>query len=173
MINFSEIQPGDLIKVLLNIDDVDDEIYAVTKDNREDYLIVNYYLDTSLVYKGARVYEIDENEELVQHENLCEHYPDGCSIFSKINDGMYCLKEEIEDDMDSEIIDESDEDSDLEGFVVPDDEIDGQVIPPSSQVQIDKAWNEWQPTSPGSRKFKEVVDSIEEFAKMHADNLNF
>jgi hypothetical protein len=75
--------------------------------------------------------------------------------------------------MDSEIIDESDEDSDLEGFVVPDDEIDGQVIPPSSQVQIDKAWNEWQPTSPGSRKFKEVVDSIEEFAKMHADNLNF
>jgi len=75
--------------------------------------------------------------------------------------------------MDSDIIDESDEESDLEGFIVPDDEIDGQVIPPSSHKEVDREWNEWKPTSPGSRKFKQVVDSIEEFAKIHADNLNF
>ena len=173
MINFSEIQPGDLLKVLLNIDDVDDEMYAITKENRDDYLIVNYYLDTSKVYKGARVYEIDEAEELVQQENLCEHYPDGTSLFTDIGDSMYCISEEIDDDMDSDIIDESDEESDLEDFIVPDDEIDGQVIPPNSHKQVDKAWNEWEPTSPGSRKFKRVVDSLEEFAKMHADNLNF
>ena len=173
MINFSEIQPGDLIKVLLNIDDVDDEMYATTIENMNDYLTVNYYLDTSLVYKGARVYELDENEELVQPENMCEHYPDGTSVFCKIGDSMYCIKDEIDEDMESDIIDKSDEESDLEGFIVPDDEIDGQVIPPSSHREVDREWNEWEPTSPGSRKFKQVVDSIEEFAKMHADNLNF
>ena len=59
MINFSEIQPGDLLKVLVNIDDVDDETYAITSENMKDYLVVKYYLDTSKVYKGARVYELD------------------------------------------------------------------------------------------------------------------
>jgi hypothetical protein len=118
MINFSEIQPGDLLKVLLNIDDVDDEMYAITKENRDDYLIVNYYIDTSKVYKGARVYEIDEAEELVQQENLCEHYPEGASLFTDIGNSMYCISEEIDDDMDSDIIDESDEESDLEDFIV-------------------------------------------------------
>ena len=46
MINFSEIQPGDLLKVLVNIDDIDDETYAIAKENMKDYLVVNYYLDT-------------------------------------------------------------------------------------------------------------------------------
>ena len=43
MINFSEIQPGDLLKVLVNIDDIDDETYAIAKENMKDYLVVNYY----------------------------------------------------------------------------------------------------------------------------------
>lgn len=173
MIKFSEIQPGDLIKVLLNIDDIDDEVYALTNENMKDYLTVRYYMETSLVYKGARVYHLDENEELVQPENLCEHYPDGTTLFTNIGDSMHCFTDEIDDDMDSDIIDESDEEGDLEGFIVPDDEIDGQVIPPSSHREIDREWNEWEPTSPGSRRFKKVVDSLEEFAKMHTDNLNF
>lgn len=173
MINFSEIQPGDLIKVLLHIDDIDDEVYAKVNENMNDYLTVNYYMETSLVYKGAQVYNIDENEELVQPENLCEHYPHGTSIFTNIGDLMYCITDEIDDDMDSDIIDESDEDSDLDGFIVPDDEIDGEVIPPSSHREVDREWEQWEPMSPGSRKFKKVVDSLEEFAKMHADNLNF
>ena len=86
---------------------------------------------------------------------------------------MYCISDEIDEDIDSDIIDESDEESDLEGFIVPDDEIDGMVMPPGSHREVDREWNDWEPTSPGSRKFKEVVDSIEEFAKRHADNLNF
>jgi hypothetical protein len=173
MINFSEIQPGDLIRVLLNIDDVDDEIYAITKENRDDYLIVNYYLETSFVYKGARVYELDDNEELVQQENLCEHFPEGESIFKRVDDMLYCIDDEIESDIESVFIDESDEESDLEGFIVPDDEIDGEVIPPVGHKEIDQEWADWEPRSPGSRRFKELVDSIEGFARMHADNLNF
>ena len=42
MINFSEIQPGDLIKVLLNIDDVDD--WQTIEDGYVD-IIKNYTKD--------------------------------------------------------------------------------------------------------------------------------
>ena len=39
MINISEIQPGELIKVLVNLeDDIEDEIYAKVKENNRDYV---------------------------------------------------------------------------------------------------------------------------------------
>ena len=57
--------------------------------------------------------------------------------------------DDIDSDEDSEIIDESDDDgSDLEDFIVPDDEVDGMVIPPPNNATIDKEWNEWEPRSP-------------------------
>ena len=36
MFEFSEIQPGDLIRVLLNFDDVDDDAYALVEEHCED-----------------------------------------------------------------------------------------------------------------------------------------
>ena len=43
MINFSDIQPGDLIKVLVNLeDDIEDEMYASVKETHDDYLVVSY-----------------------------------------------------------------------------------------------------------------------------------
>ena len=49
MINFYEIQPGDLVRVLVNIeDDIEDELYAKVKENNKDYLVVSYYSETSL-----------------------------------------------------------------------------------------------------------------------------
>ena len=76
MINFYEIQPGDLVRVLVNIeDDIEDELYATVKENNEDYLVVSYYSETSLTYKCARLYELDETkDELVQETNLSEHH---------------------------------------------------------------------------------------------------
>ena len=56
MIVFSEIRPGDLIKVLVVVDDVEDELYANVEENREDYLIVKYYSESSLVYKNCLLY---------------------------------------------------------------------------------------------------------------------
>ena len=72
MINFYEIQPGDLVRVLVNIeDDIEDELYATVKENNEDYLVVSYYSETSLTYKCARLYELDETkDELVQEMSL-------------------------------------------------------------------------------------------------------
>jgi len=175
MIQFCEIQPGDLVKVLVNIeDDIEDELYAKVKENYTDYLVVSYYSETSMTYKCARLYEFDETkDELVQNENLSEHHhlPE---FFVNVKDNLYALIDDIDSEEDSEIIDESDDDgSDLEDFIVSDDHVDGIVIPPSNHASIDKEWDEWEPRSPGSLRFKETVNMIEKYAKEHADEMNF
>ena len=175
MINFYEIQPGDLVRVLVNIeDDIEDELYARVKENKEDYLVVSYYSETSLTYKCARLYELDETkDELVQSENISEHHQSP-NYFTNVKDNLYAMIDDIDSDEDSEIVDDSDDEgSDLEDFIVPDDEVDGMVIPPPNNATIDKEWNEWEPRSPGSMRFKEMVNNIETQAKIQADELNF
>ena len=50
MIKISEIQPGELIKVLVNLeDDIEDEIYAKVNEVHNDYLVVSYYSETSFL----------------------------------------------------------------------------------------------------------------------------
>ena len=51
--------------------------------------------------------------------------------------------------------------------------LDYGAYPQMPYEAIDKEWNEWKPTSPGARSFKEKVDAIENMAKMRADNLSF
>ena len=174
MINFSEIQPGDLIRVLVNLEDIEDEMYAKVKENNKDYLVVSYYSETSMTYKGARIHEYeDDKDELVQIDNISEHHqaPD---YFINVKDNLYVMIDDIDSDEDSEIYDESDDDgSDLDDFIVPDHQIDGIIIPPSNKAAIDKEWNEWEPRSPGSMRFKETVNAIETYAKIQADELNF
>jgi len=175
MINFSEIQPGDLVRVLVNIeDDIEDELYAKVKENNEDYLVVSYYSETSMTYKCAQLYELDETkDELVQNENLSEHHQSP-EYFKHVKDNLYVMIDEIDSTENSEIIDESDDDgSDLDDFIVSDDQIDGMVIPPPNNATIDKEWNEWEPRSPGSKRFKEIVNAIETHAKIQADEMNF
>ena len=55
-------------------DDIEDEVYAKVKENNKDYVVVSYYSETSMTYKGARLYELEERDELVQEENLSEHH---------------------------------------------------------------------------------------------------
>lgn len=174
MIKFSNIQPGEIIKVLVSLeDDIEDEMYAKVKENHEDYLVVSYYSETSMTYKGAQIYELEENDELVQAANLSEHHTE-TNVLGNVKDNLYVINDEIDSDKDSEIINESDDDgSDLDGFIVSDSEVDGVIIPPSNHAIIDKEWSEWNPRSPGSLRYKKTVDNIESFAKSHADDLNF
>jgi TusA-related sulfurtransferase len=174
MINISEIQPGELIKVLVNLeDDIEDEIYAKVKENNRDYVVVSYYTETSMTYKGARLYELEDNDELVQEENLSEHHQSN-NYFKNVKDNLYCMIDEIDSEEESDIIDESDDSgSDLEDFIVSDSEVDGIVIPPSNYRVIDKEWKEWEPRSPGSLRYKQMVDNIESIARVQADELNF
>ncbi|QOR60196.1 hypothetical protein [Bathycoccus sp. RCC716 virus 1] len=174
MINFSEIQPGDLVRVLVNLEDIEDEMYAKVKENNEDYLVVSYYSETSMMYKGARIHEYeDDKDELVQIDNLSEHHQTQ-DYFLNVKDNLYVMIDDIDSDEESEIYDESDDDgSDLDDFIVPDNQVDGMVIPPSNKDTIDKEWNEWEPRSPGSIRFKQTVNAIETYAKIQADELNF
>lgn len=174
MINISEIQPGELIKVLVNVeDDIEDEMYAKVKENNNDYIVVSYYSETSMTYKGARLYELEDKDELVQEENLSEHHQ-SIDFFKNVKENLYYMIDEIDSDEDSDIIDESDDDgSDLEGFIVPDSECIGMISIPENHRQINKDWKDWEPRSPGSIRYKKMVDDIEKFAKIQEDELNF
>jgi hypothetical protein len=169
MIVPSEIVQDDIVKLLVNEDNLEDEMFAVVG--------MNTGLTTELIYKSACVYKLDEDElSPAPYESVMEHYPSGTSFsdleMKSLGDGMYaCLAEIDIEDSDSDIYDEG-TDSEMEDFIVSDSEIDGQVIPPANHASIDKEWNEWKPTSPGARSFKEKVDAIETMAKMHADNLS-
>ena len=111
-------------------------------------------------------------------ESVMEHHTGEATFedieMKRLGDDMYAYYSEIDiEDEDSDIYDQTDEDTDLEGFVVSDSEIDGNVSLPPDHELVDKEWNEWKPSSPGSLKFKELVNRIEERTKNQVDNVNF
>ena len=179
MIVPSEILENDIVKLLANEDDIEDEFFALVGMNTGLTLGVRYLNHTELIYKSACVYQLEDGDmSAAPYESVMEHYPYGTTFedleFKMIGDGLYSHLEEIDtEDSASEINDEDESDSEMDDFIVPDDEIDGQVIPPSNYKSIDKEWNEWKPSTPGARSFKETVDAIEALAKIHADNLSF
>ena len=179
MIVPSEIIEDDIVKVLVNEDGMEDQMYGVVAMNTGNTLGLRYLNPTELFYKSACVYELEtESLSPAPYESVMEHYPSGTTFedleMKSLGNRMYAYLADIDiEDSDSEIYDEDESDSEMDDFIVPDDHIDGEVIPPSDYKAIDKEWNDWQPLSPGSRRYKELVDSVEEFAKMQADNLNF
>mgnify|MGYP006088539985 FL=1 len=178
MIVPSEIVQDDIVKLLVNEDNLEDEMFAVVGMNTGLTLGVKYLNPTELIYKSACVYKLDEDElSPAPYESVMEHYPSETTFsdleMKSLGQGMYAYLEEIDiEDSDSDIYDEV-TDSEMEDFIVSDSEVEGQVIPPANHASIDKEWNEWKPTSPGARSFKERIDAIETMAKMHADNLSF
>ena len=174
-IEFSEIQPGDLLKVLVNIDDVEDEQYARVEENRDDYLIILYYSESSFSYKRAPVYTLDEETNLIRGDSILEHHACRDNVFTCVNDvdRMYVITSEQDSEVESVLCDESDEDiSSTDTFIVSDSEIECIELPPDHET-IDRQWNEWQPRSPGSTRFKQTVDAIEEKARLQMDEVNF
>ena len=181
MIVASDINQNDIVKLLVNEDGIEDEMYGVVGMNTGLVLGIRYLNATELVYKSACVYQLEDDEHDMSpapYESVMEHYPNGTTLedleFKSLGDNMYAHLDEIDiEDSDSEIYDEDETDSEMDDFIVPDDEIDGQVIPPSDYKTVDKEWNAWEPRSPGARSFKETVNMIEMHAKNHADALNF
>ena len=177
MIVPSEIVQDDIVKLLVNEDNLEDEMFAVVGMNTGLTLGVKYLNPTELIYKSACVYKLDEDElSPAPYESVMEHYPSETTFsdleMKSLGQGMYVYLEEIDvEDSDSDIYDEV-TDSEMEDFIVSDSEVEGQVIPPANHASIDKEWNEWKPTSPGAKSFKERIDAIETMAKMHADNLS-
>ena len=179
MIVPSEIIEDDIVKLLVNEEDVEDEMYAVVGMNTGLVLGVRYLNPTELIYKSACVYQLEDGDmNPAPYESVMEHYPSGTTFedleMKSLGDKMYAFYSEIDiEDSDSEIYDDDESDSEMDDFIVPDDEIDGHMIPPSNHKSIDKEWNEWKPSTPGAKSFKDTVDAIEALVKVHADNLSF
>ena len=81
MIVPTEINQDDIVKVLVNEDGIEDEMYGVVGMNTGSTLGLRYLNPTELFYKGACVYEI-EPEELspAPFESVMEHYPSGTTF---------------------------------------------------------------------------------------------
>jgi hypothetical protein len=179
MIVPSEIIENDIVKLLVNEDDMEDEMFAVVGLNTGQTLGVKYLNPTELIYKSACVYQLEDGDlNPAPYESLMEHHPSGTTFedleMKSLGNRMFAYLSEIDiEDSDSEIYDDDEEtDSEMNDFIVPDDEVEGEIIPPPNHATIDKEWNEWTPSSPGARSFKERVDAIETMARLHADNLS-
>jgi hypothetical protein len=179
MIVPSEIKENDIVKLLVNEDDIEDEFLAVVGMNTGLTLGVRYLNPTELIYKSSCVYQLEDGDmNPAPYESVMEHYPSGTTFedleMKSLGNRMYAYLAEIDiEDSDSEIYDEDESDSEMNDFIVPDDHIDGEVGRPCDYKAIDKEWNAWEPRSPGARSFKDTVDAIEAMAKAHADNLSF
>ena len=170
MIVPSEIHQDDIVKVLVNEDGIEDEMYAVVAMNTGRTLGLHYLSPTDSIYKSACVYKLDKSEmSPAPYDSLMEHYPTGTTFedleMKRVDADMYSLYSEIDmDDSDSDVHEmplDSDTDSEMADFVVPDSEVEGQNIVPPDYAAVDKEWEEWEPSSAGARSFKETINMIE------------
>ena len=169
MIVPSDINQDDIVKVLVNEDGVEDQMYGIVGMNTGKTLGLRYLNATELVYKNACVYELESTElSPAPYESVMEHFPIGTTFedleMKPLGMNRFAFYSEIDiEDSDSDIYDEGqDDESDLEGFVVSDSEVVGQDIPlPPGHESIDKEWNEWEPSTSGGKSFKETIDAIE------------
>jgi len=181
MIVPSEIIENDIIKALVNEDDLEEEMYGVVAMNTGNVLGVHYLSQTEKIYKSACVFEIDSGDmNPVPYESITEHHPCGTTFqdldMKQIGQNMfvYYCDIDIEDD-DSEIYEDcsdSETDSEMDDFIVPDVEIETMGLPIGHEM-VDKEWEKWKPSTPGARSFKDTVDMIEMHAKRMADEMSF
>lgn len=188
MINFQDIEEGEILKVLVNNDDIEEEMYCRVYKYTGNFIRVKYLIPTEKVWKGACVYELEETYNTVEPENITEHYQ-GSILFDEI-DGIkkiprtpyYYFEEEHDpEESDDEIVSTDEED----GYEVDDEFcVDDGIVddrqenaqdwkPPPGHEHIDRQWDEWLPQTEGAKRFKERVDLIERLARGHLDNLEF
>ena len=63
---FSDIVPHEMIKVLVNSDDIEEDFYAKVISNEGDKLFVSYISPSSKIYKGACIYSFDSKVEIAK-----------------------------------------------------------------------------------------------------------
>jgi hypothetical protein len=158
-----EILEQDIVKVLVNEDGTEDEMYGVVGMNTGRTLGIWYLNPTETVYKSACVYRLDEGElSPAPYESIMEHYPTGTTFMDldmkPLGTNRFAFYSEIDmedDDSDIHSFDGSSLDS---SFVVSDtNEIEGLPI---DHVEVDKEWEQWKPSTPGSQSFKAVIDNL-------------
>ncbi|QIG59489.1 hypothetical protein [Dishui Lake phycodnavirus 2] len=170
MILSAEIEKGDIVKAMVKEFDseTEEEAIGVVEMNTGNTLGVRFLTPTEKFYKSACVYELDEEMTATPYESLFEHYPGGTLEDLEIKglgDDYYVFYAEVDIEDDDSDIWEDGTDSEMDDFIVSDsEEVEGVCLPPGHEA-IDKAWDDWQPRTPGARSFKETVDMIEAHAR--------
>jgi len=178
MIKLTEIQVDDIVKAIVkeHDNDLEEATYGVVQMNTGHVLGVRYLSQTEKIYKNACVYELDQEMTATPCESLCEHYPTGTTFedleIKCLGSPYYVFYAEVDiEDDDSEIWE--DDGSDLEDFIVPDEDVSEEESLPEGHREIDRAWDIWEPRSPGARSFKDTVDMIEMRARRSLDERHF
>ena len=166
MIVPSEINENDIVKILVNEDGLEDQMYGVVGMNTGLTLGIKYLNPTDIIYKSACVYKLNQDElSPAPYESVMEHYPSGTTFedleMKNVGTDLFAFYSEIDlDDTDSEMYEEGNTSSEMGSFIVSDNEVDmGQ--PPPDYASIDHGWSGWNPSTSGGKSFKETVDLIE------------
>jgi hypothetical protein len=167
MILPNEIKQNDILKVLVNEEGTEEELYGVVAMNTGLTLGMHFLEPTELFYKSACVWKLSDDEMTpVPYESVMEHYPTGTTFadleLKPLGTNMFVYYCEIDiEDPDSDVYDEDgSSNSSLDGFIVSDTELEGGM--PINHEEIDRDWNQWEPTTSGGKSFKEAIDKIEE-----------
>ena len=166
MIVPSEINENDIVKLLVNEDGLEDQMYGVIGMNTGLTLGVKYLNPTDIIYKSACVYKIDQDIlSPAPYESVMEHYPSGTTFedldMKKLGTDLFAFYSEIDmEDTDSEMFEEGNTSSEMGSFIVSDGEVE-MGPPPPDYASIDHSWSQWNPSTPGGKSFKETVDLIE------------
>ena len=177
-IKLNEINPQEMIQVLTEEESIEELVYAKVISNEGNKLYVSYLNPTSKIYKGACVYSFESKVEIVELESISEHHIGVRDVTelgilkldSDIN--MYVIENEIEDEeLDSDIEDMSDSDSDVSenSFIAEEDPEQWEL--PDDYREVDFNWSNWIPSTVGEQHFKDTIDKLETYAKIHLDNL--
>ena len=166
MILPNEIKQNDILKVLVNEEGTEEELYGVVAMNTGLTLGMHFLEPTELFYKSACVWKLSDGEMTpAPYESVMEHYPTGTTFadleLKPLGTNMFVYYCEIDiEDPDSDVYDEDgSSNSSLDGFIVSDTEIGGMPI---NHEEIDRDWDQWEPTTSGGKSFKEAIDKIEE-----------
>lgn len=90
--------PGDIVKVLVIVDDVEDELFARVSKIHEHLIEINYYEETTFSYANSRIYALESTPYIIGTESICEHYPHGDTVFMHLSKNRYVLIEDITDE---------------------------------------------------------------------------
>ena len=174
MLMLSEFSEGDIVKILVEEDEIEYECLAKVNSINESKLYVNYLSERNKFYKDAVIYVYEDDAHEVEVESISEHYKDVKHLheigFIEIEEGWYVK----EDDIDSECSDSDIDDlsSEEENDFIADEDVSQWELPEDHE-QVDGDWRRWNPRSDGERHYKNVVDRIEQYAKIYKDNMEF
>jgi hypothetical protein len=174
MFKINEFSVNEIIKVLIDDNGVEEELYAKICNINSTSLNVKYLSETNRIYKDATLYKFDEEENTVELESITEHYEETYKLdeigFLEIEPEYFALESEIDSEESDSEIDEEDSCSE-NSFVVSDDPMDWEQ--PADHAEIDEQWNSWIPQTEGERNFKNKINRIEMMVKIHKDNMDF